>query len=433
MTNRQGRNGDNVKTTRKNGNFYHKKNVGTRTKSFNKPRASFHDFNWKKKEIPIILKEVNYIKPTEIQERSIPLALAGKNVIGQSKTGTGKTLAFSLPIIDKINAESRFVQAVIITPTRELCGQVASTLDMIAKRLKIGVLKIYGGVDINRQKTALKSGKIHVIVATPGRLIDLFKQGFVNFRNINTFVLDEADRMLDMGFMPDIEFIMRQMPANKNVQLMLFSATIFKEIMDSIRKITRGRHVIVRVGKNEDEFVIKEIKQEKYMIMDRSKKYSLLKSILKKERPKHCLIFSNTINGVEFLARRLKSDLNYPVLALTGKINQGRREKILNLFKTHKIHHLIATDVASRGLDIPNITHVINYDVPEYPENYVHRIGRTGRVDKFKDGRTMRGKAITLCTYDELIYMQRIEGLIQKEIPQIESEMSFRPRHPFFG
>ncbi|MHA1890579.1 MAG: DEAD/DEAH box helicase family protein, partial [Promethearchaeota archaeon] len=158
MTNRQGRNGDNVKTTRKNGNYYHKKNVGTRTKSFNKPRASFYDFNWKKKEIPIILKEVNYIKPTEIQERSIPLALAGKNVIGQSKTGTGKTLAFSLPIIDKINAESRFVQAVIITPTRELCGQVASTLDMIAKRLKIGVLKIYGGVDINRQKTALKSG-----------------------------------------------------------------------------------------------------------------------------------------------------------------------------------------------------------------------------------------------------------------------------------
>ncbi|MHA1998979.1 MAG: DEAD/DEAH box helicase [Promethearchaeota archaeon] len=400
-------------------------------KSFRDYR-SFFDFNWKKKDLPTYLKEQKFLVPTEIQQKAIPLGLEGKNVIGQSKTGTGKTLAFASPIIDHIDLTLRGIQALAITPTRELCVQVAKVFKMVGKPYNIGVLEVYGGVDINRQKDALRSGKISVVVATPGRLIDLYKQRFIDFRNIKAVVLDEADRMLDMGFMPDIEYIFSKFPRHK-VQLMLFSATIFQEIMDSINKITHGKHIIVRVGKNEDEYVIKEITQEKYVILERRNKYSTLKKVLRKEKPEHCLIFSNTRSGVEFLERRLTQDFKFPILALSGKVNQNRRERILQQFKSHKINHLVATDVASRGLDIPNITHVINYDVPMYPEDYVHRIGRTGRLDK-QGGKTQRGKAITICVQEDLIYLQRIEELIQKEIPKRsfgEQQREWRPRHPF--
>jgi len=379
--------------------------------------------------MPDVLKSLGFINPTEIQKKAIPLALQGLNVIGQSKTGTGKTLAYTTPIIDKINPSSRNVEALVITPTRELCVQVANTFRSITKHFKIGVLEVYGGVDISHQKTALKSGKNQIVVATPGRLIDIYKQRFIDLSKIKTVVLDEADRMLDMGFFPDVEYIFRKLPKD-NLHVMLFSATIFEEIMKAINKVTAGQYVIVRVGKNEDEFVVKEIRQEKYIIIDRNKKYATFKKILKKEKPEHMLVFCNTISKVELLYRRLKNDMKVPLLALTGKINQKRREKILNDFKTKKIQHLIATDVASRGLDIPNITHIINYDVPRFPENYVHRIGRTGRLDR-KGGRVARGKAITLCLQSELIYMQRIEELIMMEIPTRELESDFKPRNPF--
>ncbi|MBD3188426.1 DEAD/DEAH box helicase [Candidatus Bathyarchaeota archaeon] len=392
---------------------------------------SFFDFNWKKREIPRILKDLKFVTPTEIQQKAIPLGLAGKNVIGQSKTGTGKTLAFVTPVVDHLDPKVQGIQALAITPTRELCVQVSKVFHNVASKMGFNVLQVYGGVDINRQKKALRSNTVSIVVATPGRLIDLYKQRFINFKPIKCVILDEADRMLDMGFMPDIEYIFGKLPRKKKLQLMLFSATIFQEIMDSINKITKGDHTIVRVGRNEDEFVIKEIDQEKYVILDRRKKYSLLKQILRREKPKHCLIFSNTIAGVEYLYRKLKRDFNFPILALTGNVNQNKREKILKQFKTHQINHLIATDVASRGLDIPNITHVINYDVPHYPENYVHRIGRTGRLNKQKGGKTNRGKAITICVQDDLIYMQRIEQLIQKEIPKKQTEENSRPMHPF--
>nr|MDO8115281.1 DEAD/DEAH box helicase [Candidatus Sigynarchaeota archaeon] len=379
------------------------------------PINSFYDIKWRKKELPRVLESMKFVTPTEVQSKAIPLALDGQNVVAQSKTGTGKTLAFTAPIIDKIDPNIKAVQAVVMVPTRELCLQDADTMRAIAKPFKINVLEIYGGVEYNKQKDGLSYGEIAIVVATPGRLIDLFNQNYLDFSTVKTIVLDEADRMLDMGFFPDIEFIFQQMP-RQNVQIMLFSATIFQEILESIDMITHGRHTMIRVGKNEDEFIVAEIEQEKYVILNRNEKYATLKSIIKDEKPKHCLIFTNTINGVEYLERRLKEDFNFPILAMTGNVSQKRRERIINDFKAHKIHHLIATDVASRGLDIPNITHVIVYDVPQYPENYIHRIGRTGRLN-LEDGTVKRGKAIMLCVQDELIYVQRIEELIKMEIP----------------
>ncbi|MFX0098087.1 MAG: DEAD/DEAH box helicase [Candidatus Hodarchaeota archaeon] len=393
---------------------------------------SFFDFNWKKKEIPKVLKDLKFEKPTEIQEKAIPLVLQGKTVIAQSKTGTGKTLAFATPSIDKINPDQEGIQVLAITPTRELCVQVARVFQNVGKPFNIQTLEVYGGVDIERQKKALRTNKVAVVVATPGRLIDLYKQRYINFSNIKMVILDEADRMLDMGFFPDIEYIFRKFPRS-GFQLCLFSATIFEEIMEVIVKFTKGKHIHVRVGRNEDEFVIKEINQETYVILNRREKYHTLKKILRQEKPRHLLIFCNTISGVEFLEKRLKEDFKYPILGLTGRVSQNRREKILKMFKTQEIHHLIATDVASRGLDIPNITHVINYDVPQYPENYVHRIGRTGRMNKDKGGKTSRGKAITLVIQDEIIYFQRIEELIQKEVKKksFEAEEEWTPRNPF--
>ena len=397
-----------------------------------KPIDTFYDADWYKKELPDVLKDLNFITPTEIQAKTIPLALTGQNVIGQSKTGTGKTLAFGTPIIDKVNPEKKGVQALVITPTRELCIQVADVFEKVGKPFGINVLTIYGGVSYGPQKEALSSGRAHVVVATPGRLIDLYNQKYLDFRDLYTIVLDEADRMLDMGFFPDIEYIFNRLP-KKHVQILLFSATIFQEIMESVNQVTKGNHTIIRVGKNEDEFVIDKIRQEKYLVKDRDEKYDLLKDILRKEKPTHCLIFSNTISGVDFLERRLKHDFKWPVLKITGDVSQKKRERIIQMFKQKKINHLIATDVASRGLDIPNISHVINYDAPQYPENYVHRIGRTGRLDRRK-GETRRGKAITLCTQDDLIYMQRIEELINMEVPTIKEyheEEEWKPRNPF--
>ncbi len=376
---------------------------------------------------------MNFITPTEVQSKTIPLALAGKNVIGQSKTGTGKTLAFGTPIIDKIDPSIRSIQALILTPTRELCLQVAEVIRSIGNHFKIKVLEVYGGVDYSKQKDGLSSGDIAVVVATPGRLIDLYQQNYFTFDYVDTIVLDEADRMLDMGFFPDIEYIFDQLRGSRHeAQILLFSATIFQEIMDSIDAVTHGNHVIVRIGKNEDEFVVDKIEQEKYVIQDRSEKYQMLLKVMREEKPQRALIFANTISGVEFLENRLKQDFKFPVVAISGNVSQKRRERIIQMFKDEQVNHLIATDVASRGLDIPGITHVINYDVPQYPENYIHRIGRTGRLDT-DTGTTRRGKAITLCMQDELIYIQRIEELINLEIvtKNKQQEEEWRPRNPF--
>ena len=396
------------------------------------PSASFYDFKWKKPEVPRVLEALRYVNPTEIQEKAIPLALAGQNVIGQSKTGTGKTLAYGAPIIDKISSDRHAIQSVILVPTRELCLQVAEVMRELGESFGLNVLEIYGGIEYNHQKEALVDGEISIVVATPGRLIDLFHQNYLKFDEVSILVLDEADRMLDMGFFDDIEYIFKQMP-RQHLQLMLFSATIFQEIMESIDKITHGNHTIIRIGKNEDEFVVDEIDQEKYIILNRNDKYAALKKILKEEQPEHCLIFSNTISGVEFLERRLGEDYSQmkaanEIVAISGNVSQKRRERIINDFKAHKIHLLIATDVASRGLDIPNISHVILYDVPQYPENYIHRIGRTGRLSQ-EDGTVRRGKAITIVIQDEIGLMQRIEDLIKKEIPVRKGSIGAATRH----
>jgi ATP-dependent RNA helicase DeaD len=380
---------------------------------------NFYDIKFRKKELPRVLESMKYIVPTEVQAKTIPLALNGQNIVAQSKTGTGKTLAFTAPIIDKIDPSIKAVQAVVLVPTRELCLQDAETMRIIGRPFKINVLEIYGGVDYSKQKDGLSYGEIAIVVATPGRLIDLYQQNYLDFSTVRTVVLDEADRMLDMGFFPDIEYLFGKLP-HDHVQMLLFSATIFQEILESIQAITNGKHTMIRIGKNEDEFVVDEIEQIKYIVLDRNHKYNTLKKIMQDEKPKHCLIFSNTISGVEFLERRLTEDFKFPVLAMTGNVTQNRRERIINDFKSHKIHHLIATDVASRGLDIPNISHVILYDVPQYAENYIHRVGRTGRLSQ-NDGTVKRGKAIMICAQNELMLVARIEELIRKEIKSIKA------------
>jgi ATP-dependent RNA helicase DeaD len=380
---------------------------------------SFYDISWKKKEMPRILESLKFVTPTEVQAKTIPLALNGQNIVAQSKTGTGKTLAFTTPIIDKIDLNVKAVQAVVLVPTRELCLQDAELMRTLGRPFKINVLEIYGGVEYGKQKDGLSYGEIGIVVATPGRLIDLVQQNYLDFSTVRTIVLDEADRMLDMGFFPDIEFLFSKMP-HDHVQMLLFSATIFQEILESIDAITHGKHTMIRIGKNEDEFVVDEIEQVKYVVTDRNHKYSMLKKIMQDEKPTHCLIFTNTISGVEFLEKRLSEDFRFPFIAMSGNVTQKRRERIITDFKAHKIHHLIATDVASRGLDIPNITHVIIYDVPQYAENYIHRVGRTGRMN-LDDGTVKRGKAIMICAQNELMLVSRIEELIRKEIKTIRA------------
>jgi ATP-dependent RNA helicase DeaD len=380
---------------------------------------NFYDIKWRKKEMPRVLESLRFVTPTEVQAKTIPLALNGQNVVAQSKTGTGKTLAFTTPIIDKIDPNVKAVQAVVLVPTRELCLQDAELMRTLGRPFKINVLEIYGGVEYGKQKDGLSYGEIGIVVATPGRLIDLVQQNYLDFSTVRTIVLDEADRMLDMGFFPDIEFLFSKMPRD-HVQMLLFSATIFQEILESIQAITRGKHVMVRIGKNEDEFVVDEIEQVKYIVLDRNHKYRMLKKIMQDEKPEHCLIFTNTISGVEFLEKRLSEDFRFPFIAMSGNVTQKRRERIIADFKAHKIHHLIATDVASRGLDIPNITHVIVYDVPQYAENYIHRIGRTGRLN-LEDDTIKRGKAIMICAQNEMMLVARIEELIRKEIKTIKA------------
>ncbi|MEX2754931.1 MAG: DEAD/DEAH box helicase [Candidatus Sigynarchaeota archaeon] len=418
------------------GSPYHDVMPAIHAGSDDKVIRSFYDIKWRKKELPRILETMRFVKPTEVQAKAIPLALRGHNVVAQSKTGTGKTLAFTAPIIDKIDPNIKAVQAVVLVPTRELCLQDAETMRALGRPFKINVLEIYGGVDYGKQKDGLSYGEIAIIVATPGRLIDLYKQNYLDFSTVRTVVLDEADRMLDMGFFPDIEYLFSKLPRD-HVQMLLFSATIFQEILESIHAITRGKNTIIRIGKNEDEFVVDEIEQVKYVVLDRNHKYAMLKKIIQEEKPQHCLIFTNTISGVEFLEKRLTEDFHFPILAMTGNVSQKRRERIINDFKAHKIHHLIATDVASRGLDIPNITHVIVYDVPQYAENYIHRIGRTGRLNQ-ADGTVKRGKAIMICAQNELMSVARIEELIHKEIktiraPGVSANGGSASNNPQFG
>ncbi|KQM12027.1 hypothetical protein AOA80_04865 [Methanomassiliicoccales archaeon RumEn M1] len=350
------------------------------------------------------VERMGFEEPTPVQVETIPMLLNGRDVIAQAQTGTGKTAAFGIPIVQSIDRPGRTPSALILCPTRELAVQVSEEIKRLAVFKGLNTLAIYGGASIEHQFDALERG-VDIVAGTPGRVIDHIQRGTIDLSNVRFMVLDEADRMLDMGFIEDIDFILSKVP--KERQTMLFSATILPEI----RKMGE-RHMQrpALVSVSEDDIVLPNTKQMYFSIGRKNKIWALCR-VLDKARPK-AIVFAQTKHMVDIIEQRLTS-YGYPAAAIHGDLTQARREKVLSDFRSGKIMVLIATDVAARGLDIEGVTHVINYDIPDSPETYVHRIGRTGRAGK-------EGRAITFVSADEMHLLEAIERFTEQKLKQIE-------------
>lgn len=347
------------------------------------------------------LKGLRIKTPTPVQLQSIPVLLEGKDVVAQAQTGTGKTLAFLLPILERINSENSNIQALIITPTRELALQISNELNKLAPVVNANVLAAYGGMDVNRQTRKLK-GSIHIVVGTPGRIIDHIRRGTINLSTVKMLVLDEADQMLHMGFLPDVEKILQKLSPKR--QTMLFSATIPLKIRNLSKRYMKSPVNIAIANKN---VTLDEIKQLVVHTTVREKQETLFK-LIDESNPYLALIFCRTKVNVQVLNDAL-CRRGYLSDELHGDLPQAKRQQVLKRFKTAKLQILVATDIAARGLDVEGITHVFNYDVPEDVESYIHRIGRTGRA-----GET--GLAITLATSRDKFLLQTIERSIGNSI-----------------
>lgn len=371
------------------------------------------------------IKSEGYEVPTDIQYKAIPYLLQGKDLVGCAQTGTGKTAAFAIPVLQilagkKGNATgSKSIKALILTPTRELAIQISQKFTDYAKYINIKNCVIYGGVSQRPQVQALREGT-EILIATPGRLLDLINQRFVKLHNIQFLILDEADTMLDMGFINDVKKIIAFLP--KTRQTALFSATMPAQISKLSDSILTDP---VRVAVNPISSTVNTIQQSVYFVGERDKK-SLLISLLKNKSITSALIFSKTKHGADkIVCNLLKSGINSQ--AIHGNKSQGARQIALNNFKNKKIKILVATDIAARGIDVEELSHVINYDLPNVPETYVHRIGRTGRAG-------LGGVALSFCDIEEKPYLKDIEKLIAKPIhvindhpyPQVIKEQSER-------
>lgn len=363
------------------------------------------------------LEDNHIASPTEIQEKSIPhgLSIRKSHVIGQAKTGSGKTLAFAIPIIEKIDLKNRHIQAVILVPTRELCKQNASVFRSITTYKKVKIVEVYGGASIRLQIEQIKNGG-QVLVATPGRLIDLVRQGEVNFKCVNFVALDEADRMLDMGFFPDIRFLLLDAMRNVSPRLFLFSATLLEEIKKLIYKFTKN-DTVHEIDVSKDSLTVENCDQYAYYV-DKNKFWNFVK-ILNNELPEFSIIFTKTKRKTQELCRRLNAELglNFNLKAgfIHGDLTQAKREETVAKFREHKLNCLVATNVLARGLDFPKVSHVFNYDLPRDPEDYVHRIGRTARtagIEKNVDN----GKAVSIVAMNQRELMFKIEKLLKYDI-----------------
>ncbi|WP_026559222.1 DEAD/DEAH box helicase [Bacillus sp. J37] len=348
-----------------------------------------------RKEIHYTLKSLGLTQPTPIQEQTIPMIIEGKDVIAQAQTGTGKTLAFVLPIIEKINTQNDEVQALILTPTRELAQQISKEIKRMIENVEgLNVLAVYGGQDVEHQLKKLK-GAQHIVVATPGRLLDHIRRATIDLSTIQMLVLDEADQMLHMGFLPEVEDIIYETLSTR--QTMLFSATMPSEIKSLAKKyMIEPLNIQVQAKR----ITVDEIKQIAVETTDRRKQATLL-HLLQEHRPFLAIIFCRT----KIRAKKLQEALlahGYESDELHGDLTQAKREKAMKRFREAKIQFLVATDVAARGLDVEGVTHVYNYDIPHDVESYVHRIGRTGRA-----GGT--GVAYTLVTPKDLDFLRMIE------------------------
>ncbi len=345
-----------------------------------------------------------YTAPTEIQSQALPAALSGRDVIGCAQTGTGKTAAFVLPILDRLSHEQptrhRVAKALILTPTRELALQIEKSIKGYGRFVNLQTLAVYGGVNIKSQLSALRRG-VDIVVATPGRLMDHMGRGTIDLRHIEILVLDEADRMLDMGFINDVQRIVGALPVKR--QTMLFSATISPEVRALAAGMQKSPQMI-QIGRPRNP--IETITQHIYPVR-KEQKMDLLVHMLRTSQMYSVLLFSRTKHGADRIHRRLKAAGVVSVSIHSGR-TQGQRLLAMDGFRKGKYQVMVATDIAARGIDIEGISHVINFDVPAYAEDYVHRIGRTGRA-------TATGDAITFVSYDEQRYLRQIENFIGRE------------------
>ena len=354
------------------------------------------------------LEEHGYERPSPIQEKAIPPALAGRDVLGCAQTGTGKTCAFAAPILQRLSAsrvQGHPLRALILTPTRELAIQIEESFLAYGKHLPLRCAVIFGGVGQNPQVEALGRG-VDILVATPGRLMDLYQQGFVKLDQLEIFVLDEADRMLDMGFIHDVKKILKWLPRKK--QTMLFSATMPPEIAELVNSLL---HDPVRVAVDPVSSPVEAIQQSVYFV-DKNNKTKLLSHLIRELDVKNALVFTRTKHGANKVARDL-AKAGITAAAIHGNKSQTARQQALADFKAGKIQCLVATDIAARGLDIEELSHVFNYNLPEVPETYVHRIGRTGRAGR-------EGAAVAFCDFGEKPLLRDIEKLMGRTVPAVE-------------
>jgi ATP-dependent RNA helicase RhlE len=353
------------------------------------------------------VKAMGYTDPTPIQLRAIPLILEGKDVIGSAQTGTGKTAAFALPIITKLAHHDPRTRVLVLEPTRELAAQVETAIHDFLRFTNLHTAVLFGGVGYGKQMDALKSGA-DIIVATPGRLLDHLERGTCHLNHVQHLVLDEADRMLDMGFLPDVRRIVQRCPRER--QSMLFSATIPPEIDTLIRWAMRNPETI-EIGARRS--VAETVKHVVYPVAE-AQKTDLLLALLNRVNYESVIVFCRTKHGADRVANLLKKN-NHAVAVLHSNRTQREREQALRGFREGRFEVLVATDIASRGLDIADVSHVINYDVPQHPEDYIHRIGRTGRAEA-------TGDAFTLMVAEDSQHVAAIERFITRKIERVRLE-----------
>jgi ATP-dependent RNA helicase RhlE len=353
------------------------------------------------------VKAMGYVEPTPIQLRAIPLVLAGRDVIGSAQTGTGKTAAFALPILSKLGQHAPGPRALILEPTRELAAQVETAIHDYARFTNLRTTVVYGGVGYGRQTDELRAGT-DIVMATPGRLLDHLEKGTVRLDKIQFLVLDEADRMLDMGFLPDVRRILDKCPRQRHTAL--FSATIPPQI-ETLIKWAMHNPETIEIGARRTP--AETVKHVIYPVSD-SQKSDLLLQLLERVNYNSVLIFCRTKHGADRIAGLLKR-ANHAVAVLHSNRTQREREQALRGFRDGKFEALVATDIAARGLDIAEVSHVINYDVPQHPEDYIHRIGRTGRAEH-------SGDAFTIMTAEDSSHVFAIERFISQKIPRVKLE-----------
>lgn len=369
----------------------------------------FRDFALSE-DVQLAIQAAQFVEPTPIQEQAIPLILEGKDVIGSAQTGTGKTAAFALPVLSKLDASHRArsgPRALIIEPTRELALQVEDSFKLFSRFSPLGINVVYGGVGYSKQTELIKRG-IEILVGTPGRMLDFLERGDLRFQNVEMVILDEADRLLDMGFLPDVRRILERCP--KKRQTLLFSATIPPEIQ-SLSQWAMHNPTVIEIGARRSP--AQTVTHVLYPVAH-EQKLALLHELLERMHYESVIVFCRMKSGADLVASQLERE-GHKVAALHSDRNQNEREEALRGFRDGKYEVLVATDIASRGLDIASVTHVVNFDVPQHPDDYVHRIGRTGRAQQ-------EGDALTLVTAEEVSHVQAIEQFIEQTISRKKLE-----------